>query len=118
VENKKPIVLVVEDEALVRMTIVDYLIDNGCTVLEAASGEDAITVINGPEQQVDVVFTDIRLGGILNGWDVAEIFRDRFPKICVLYTSGYPIEPRRDVSGSEFFSKPCLLDDVLAACTA
>jgi CheY-like chemotaxis protein len=116
VENKNPIVVVVEDETVVRMVIVEYLTANGCAVIEAASGEDAIGVINGPDQQVDVVFTDIRLAGILNGWDVAEIFRDRFPNVRILYTSGYPIEPRRDVTDSAFFSKPYLLDDILQAC--
>jgi hypothetical protein len=40
-----------------------------------------------------------------------------FPNVRVLYASGYPIAPRRDVTGSEFFSKPYLLDDVLEACT-
>ena len=59
------------------------------------------------------MFTDIRLGGQLNGWDVAEIFRDRFPTIRVLYASGHSIEPRRNVEGSEFFSKPYRVDDVL-----
>lgn len=111
----RPIVLVCEDDPLVRMVIVDYLIDHGCTVIEAGSGEEAVALINGPEQQLDVLFTDIRLGGVLNGWDVAEIFRDRFPNVRVLYASGYSIEPRRDVEGSEFFSKPYLVDDILEA---
>jgi CheY-like chemotaxis protein len=116
VENQKPIVLVCEDEALVRIVIVDYLRDNGCSVVEAASGEDAVAFINGPEQRLDVLFTDIRLGGALNGWDVAEIFRDRFPNLRILYASGHAIEPRRDVEGSEYFAKPYQLDDVLDAC--
>jgi CheY-like chemotaxis protein len=103
VKNNRPIVLVCEDNPLVRITIVDYLIDHGCTVMEAWRGEDAGAFINGPDQQLDVLFTDIRLGGALNGWDVAEIFRDRFPNIRVIYASGYSIEPRRDVMGSEFF---------------
>jgi len=111
----QPIVLVCEDDPLVRMVIVDYLIDNGCTVVEAGSGEEAVALINGPEQQLDVLFTDIRLGGVLNGWDVAEIFREHFPSVRVLYASGYSIEPRRDVEGSEFFSKPYLVDDILEA---
>jgi CheY-like chemotaxis protein len=98
------------------MVIVDYLIDNGCAVIEAGNGEEAVAFINGPDQQLDVLFTDIRLGGPLNGWDVAEIFRDRFPNLRVLYASGYSIEPRRDVAGSEFFAKPYLVDDILDAC--
>ena len=97
------------------MVIVDYLIDNGCTVVEAGSGEEAVADMDGPNQPLDVLFTDIRLGGVLNGWDVAEIFRDRFPNVRVLYASGYAIEPRRDVEGSEFFSKPYLVEDILEA---
>jgi CheY-like chemotaxis protein len=98
------------------MLIVDYLTDNGCTVIEADSGENAVGLIDGPGQKLDVLFTDIRLGGTLNGWDVAEIFRNRFPNLRVLYASGYSIEPRRDVAGSRFFSKPYLVDDILQAC--
>lgn len=98
------------------MMIVDYLIDHGCTVVEAGSGEDAVGLINGPDQQIDVLFTDIRLGGTLNGWDVAEIFRDCFPNVRVLYASGYSIEPRRDVADSVFFTKPYQVEDILQAC--
>jgi CheY-like chemotaxis protein len=114
--RKNPIILVCEDDWLVRMVIVDYLTDHGCMVVEAGSGEDAVAFINGPDQELDVLFTDIRLGGTLNGWDVAEIFRDRFPNVRVLYASGYSIEPRRDVVESEFFAKPYVLDDILEAC--
>jgi CheY-like chemotaxis protein len=39
--RKNPIVLVCEDDCLVRMQIVDYLVDHGCTVVEAGNGEDA-----------------------------------------------------------------------------
>jgi CheY-like chemotaxis protein len=105
-----------EDDPLLRMVIVDYLIDNGCSVIEAGSGEDAVGFIDGPDQQLDVLFTDIRLGGNLNGWDVAEIFRNRFPNLRVLYASGQSIEPRRDVTESEFFSKPYRLDEIREAC--
>ena len=114
--KKKPIVLVVEDESLVRMVIVDYLTGNGCSVIEAVNGEDAVSCIDGADQQLDVLFTDIRLGGALNGWDVAEIFRERFPNLRVLYVSGHAIEPRREVEGSKFFSKPYLFEDILKAC--
>lgn len=116
-ETKHPIVLVVEDESLLRMTVVDYLSDSGCTVLEAGSGEEAVALIDGQDQRLDVVFTDIRLGGSLNGWDVAEILREHFPDVRVVYASGYSIEPRRDVMGSKFFNKPYRLHEILAAFT-
>jgi hypothetical protein len=84
--------------------------------MEAATGEEAVALIDGEDQCLDVLFTDIRLGGALNGWDVAEIFRDRFPDVRVLYASGYSITPRRDVAGSEFFNKPYRVDDILEDC--
>lgn len=115
-KKTNPSVLVCEDDALVRMLIVDYLIDHGCSVIEAGSGEDAVAFIDGPDQELDVLFTDIRLGGTLNGWDVAETFRDRFPNLRVLYASGYSITPRRDVADSEFFNKPYRVEDILEAC--
>jgi hypothetical protein len=79
VDKKTPIVLVVEDEWLVRATIVDHLHANGCDVIETASGEDAIGLIDGHHQKLDVLFADIRLGGPLSGWDVAEISGITFP---------------------------------------
>jgi hypothetical protein len=58
------------------------------------------------------LFTDIRLGGRLNGWDVAEIFRKHRPAMRVLYASGYSIEPPRHVSNSKFFNKPYRPEDI------
>jgi CheY-like chemotaxis protein len=115
-KHSKPVVLVVEDEWLVRTVIVNYLETNGCRVLEAGSGEEAVSLIDGKDQQLDVLFTDIRLGGNLNGWDIAEIFRAHRPNIRVLYASGYSIEPPRGVSESEFFDKPYRLEAILEAC--
>jgi CheY-like chemotaxis protein len=116
VKKDLPIVLVVEDDFLVRAMVVDYLRDNDCRVIEADSGEDAVALIDGQDQELDVLFTDIRLGGTLNGWDVAEIFRHRFPNVRVIYASGYSIEPRRDIMGSKFFNKPYRVDEILKAC--
>ena len=42
--KNQPIVLVCEDEPLVRMLIVDYLTDNGCAVIEANNGEEAVAL--------------------------------------------------------------------------
>ena len=59
VENSARVVLVVEDEALVRATIVDEFRSYGWQVLEAASGEHAIALM--ADNHIDVVFTDIQL---------------------------------------------------------
>ena len=107
-------ILVVEDEPLVRMLMVEALVDEGFEVIECATGEQALAECR--RGVADVLFTDIRLGGQLNGWDVAEIFRKHRPAMRVLYASGYSIDPPRHVSDSQFFNKPYRPEDILKAC--
>lgn len=109
------VVLVVEDEWLVQALMVDELQEAGFSVLTAASGEEALALLESGSP-VDVLFTDVRLGGELNGWDVAEAFRKVCPHIAVIYTSGYSINPRRDVDDSLFFRKPYNPVEIVDAC--
>ena len=66
-----PPILVVEDEPLVRLTIVEALEDGGYTVLEAAEGHSALTEIERVEELRGLV-TDIRMGATPSGWEVAD----------------------------------------------
>jgi CheY-like chemotaxis protein len=109
------VVLVVEDEFLVRHNIASYLREAGHVVVEAKSGEDAIALCNSG-QQVDMAFTDINLGGAASGWDVANWFRRVRPNGPVVYTSGKTLDSAACVSGSVFLSKPYRNDDVLDIC--
>ncbi len=108
-------ILVVEDEWLLREVIGTYLRDAGCEVLEAESGESALAMLH-EGAAVDVVFTDIRLPGDVNGWDFGEAARASRGDIPVIYASGYSISPPRQVRGSLFFSKPYDPEAVLRAC--
>ena len=67
-------VLVVEDEALTRLDLVETLRGGGYEVLEASDAREAFGYQQSG-QRVDVVITDIQLGGGPTGWDVAERFR-------------------------------------------
>ena len=109
------VVLVVEDEFLIRDSIVDYLRHAGCLVLEAQSGEQALAMLRA-DRPIDVVFTDIRLSGPLSGWDIGEACRAKWPDVAVIYTSGHAIQPARNVAGSLFFDKPYRPEQVLEAC--
>jgi CheY-like chemotaxis protein len=80
-------ILVVEDEVLIRAFIAEELRLAGFVVIEAGRAEEALTYINAGEQ-VDLVFSDIRMPGSLNGLQLAEILRDRYPDIPVILTSG------------------------------
>jgi CheY-like chemotaxis protein len=109
------IVLIVEDEFLVRQHIARYLEDSGCLVLEAASVEQAVAICRSGTP-VDVLFTDINLNGGGSGLEVAEAFRAARPGIGVFYTSGNSIDNSLCVPASKFFSKPYRVSDVLDAC--
>jgi CheY-like chemotaxis protein len=96
------VVLVVEDEFLVRYNIACSLQEAGYLVVEAGSGEDAIALCNS-EESIDVLFTDVNLGGSASGWDVAECFRAARPDVPVVYTSGKSINPGRCVEVAKRF---------------
>ena len=108
------VVLVVEDEALLRATIVDELRAYGWEVLEATSGEHAVTLITN--NRIDVVFTDIKLAGVMSGWETAEALRATIPDVPILYTSGNACDPTRQVAGSLFIGKPYEASFVIEAC--
>jgi len=69
-DSAPTVVLVVEDDSLLRCVVVQELRCAGCEVLEASTGEDALARLHAG-RRIDVVFTDIQLAGRLSGWDVA-----------------------------------------------
>lgn len=108
------VVLVVEDEVFLREYVVDEFRRLGWHVLETATGEQALTFAT--TERVDVVFTDIQLGGQLSGWEVAEALRRREPTLPVLYTSGNASIKARQVVGSAFLSKPYEAEAAVKLC--
>ena len=76
----QPIILVVEDDPLIRGDLVGGLLDNGFFVIEAESAEQAIALL-ADDKPVDVLLTDINLKGTGTGLDVAEAFRAAPPGI-------------------------------------
>ena len=110
-------VLVVEDEWLVRMEMTAAFEDEGCAVIEGASAEDAIQLLHASRNDgaaIDLLVTDIRLGGALTGWDVAAAARQLDAEIAVIYVSANPAAPGRHVAGSVFLDKPALASQVIA----
>jgi CheY-like chemotaxis protein len=100
-------VLVVEDEEMLREMIVGELGDAGFDVLEAESGEAALALLEGGAS-IEVLFTDIRLAGSLDGWQVAQRARARLPELHVIYASGYTVDRTGQVPDSTYVKKPYL----------
>jgi CheY-like chemotaxis protein len=109
--------LVVEDELLLRMELADVLQEAGWNILEAATGEVALTFLE-QDEKIDCLITDIRLGGAVDGWWVAERFRELRPGGAVVYISANPDLAMRRGEGSVFLSKPVDMKVVLRTCDA
>jgi CheY-like chemotaxis protein len=103
--HRNATVLVVEDEVLVRDMIAEELRDAGFDVLEAGDGEVASGFLTASEV-VDVLFTDIRLPGQLDGWAIARLARRLRSNLPVIYATGYTVDRSAEVPGAIFLNKP------------
>ncbi len=102
-------VLVVEDDAEVRATVVEMLTDLGYRVLKAVDAASALNVIESGIP-IDILFTDVVMPGALKSPELARKARERLPNIAVMFTSGYTensiVHGGRLDAGVELLSKP------------
>jgi CheY-like chemotaxis protein len=99
-------VLIVEDEPLVRLCTREMVEEAGFEVVEAASADEAIEIL---ERRTDirVLFTDIQMPGSMDGLKLAHFVRKRWPPIKLIVTSGWGAVKETDLpEGGRFFSKP------------
>lgn len=87
VDPVQPVVLLVEDEPLVRMCAADILEDEGFEVIEAATAPAALKILE-KRDDVTALFTDIDMPGGMNGLELAGIVHSRWPHIALVVTSG------------------------------
>lgn len=108
-------VLVVEDEALIRMDIADELAARGFSVLEAANALEAVAVL-ASHPEIEILFTDVDMPGGMDGLALAAAVRDRWPPIKIIVTSGLRrIEVSDMPEGSRFLGKPYQASDLAEA---
>jgi CheY-like chemotaxis protein len=99
-------ILVVEDEALLRMSIAAELEDEGFQVFEASNATEAIEIIQ-KNSKIHALFTDIDMPGSMDGVRLAAFVRDRWPPIKIIVTSGHRTLDHRSLPvGGRFLSKP------------
>jgi len=114
-----PTVLIAEDEVLIRFALYDGLTDRGVRVLEAGTAAEAIHVLEA-EPEIDLVFTDIRMPGPLDGLDLVRWVHSHRPGTPVVLTSGgiHKEDIAADVRADEpFIAKPYDLDSVVERIT-
>jgi CheY-like chemotaxis protein len=106
VETRRPVVLVVEDELLLRMDAVDMIRAAGFEVIDAGTADEAIEILEA-RTDITVVFTDIQMPGSMDGLKLAKAVRGRWPPIKIIATSGRVHVAETDLpEGGRFLPKP------------
>ena len=85
--GEPPLVLVVEDDALLRALTAEYLEDCDFSVLQAETADEAIRLLRA-NRRIGVVFSDVQMPGSMDGVDLADWIGRELPRVKVLLTSG------------------------------
>ena len=100
------VVLVVEDNALIRMNALDLVRSAGFEGVGATSADEAIAILEA-RADIRLVFTDVEMPGTIDGVKLAHYIRNRWPPIHLIVASGKAIRDESQLpTGSRFFSKP------------
>lgn len=104
--NVLAVVLVVEDEMLLRMRAVDMVEDAGFTPVEAVDADEAVAILES-RSDIALMLTDIQMPGSMDGLKLAHAVHERWPPIRIILVSGQLELTSLDIpAGSEFFGKP------------
>jgi DNA-binding NtrC family response regulator len=110
----RPFVMVVEDEPLIRWTVVDVLTEAGFAVIEAGHADAALAILEAEGCKVQALFTDIDMPGSMNGLQLAYRARQNWPSLALLVASGkVRLAPHQLPPKSRFLPKPYDLDAVV-----
>ena len=103
-----PLILVAEDDLLIKDVVEEALSDGGFELVVAATGEEAVSLMEEGRTSHRALVTDINLGGGLDGWEVAKRARELNPDIPVIYMTGAAADewPSKGVPNSVLLAKP------------
>jgi CheY-like chemotaxis protein len=105
-QGSRPIILIVEDESLLRLNAAEMILEAGFDILEAGNADEAIAILEA-RSDIHVVFTDIQMPGSMDGLKLTRFVRDRWPPIKIIATSGHHIFRDGDLpEGGVFLPKP------------
>lgn len=109
----RAVVLIVEDEPIVRMMVIDLFEDEGFEVLEAATGDQALTIFD-ERRDVALLFTDVEMPGSIDGYALAHWVHANRPGVKTVIVSGRAMPKAGDMpEGAAFVGKPYDHDDVM-----
>lgn len=107
--------MVIEPEVLIRMIIAEFLRDCGFKVIEGVVAED-VTIVIDSGAHLDIVFSEVQLGGKTDGFALARQLRKSHPEIDVILTSGIAgaAEKSTELCAEGPLKKPYEASDVAA----
>ncbi len=112
--SKRPLVLIVEDEFLVRMGTRIAVEIAGFDVIEAGDADEAIAIL-AARSDIHLVFTDVHMPGSMDGLKLAHFVRNRWPPIKIIATSARVRITESDLpEGGRFLPKPYSAADIAA----
>ena len=97
-----PVVLVVEDEPLLRMLAVEVVEEAGSIAIEARDADEAVILLES-RADITLLFTDVNMPGSMDGLKLAHAVRDRWPPIKILVVSGQQRLQFCDLPSNSFF---------------
>jgi CheY-like chemotaxis protein len=108
------VVLVVEDEMLLRMRAVDMVEDAGYTSIEAVDADEAVAILES-RSDIALMFTDIQMPGSMDGLKLAHWVRESWPQIKIIVVSGQLKPATMEIPpDSRFFGKPLEAGEMIA----
>jgi CheY-like chemotaxis protein len=108
------VVLVVEDEMLLRMRAVDMVEDAGYTSVEAVNADEAVAILES-RSDIALLFTDIQMPGSMDGLKLAHAVHERWPPIRIILVSGQiKLADMQIPADSRLFGKPLLAKEMIA----
>ncbi len=107
------VILIVEDEVIIRMLLADLLREFAYEVLEAANGEEGMTVVV-TAHKLDLVITDVRMPGRVDGMELTASVKRLYPSLPVIVSSGHLL-PEASHPADLFLQKPFVETSVLRA---
>ncbi len=111
----KVVVLIVEDEPLIRFNTLDALEDVGHEVLEAGNADEALVLFR-MRTDIDIVFTDVDMAGSMDGIQLARRVRAMRPSVGIIITSGVVhLDPMLLPANTVFLPKPYQHDRLLSS---
>ena len=100
-------VVIAEDEPLIRAMVAEFLVEEGFRVWEAEHAAEALAILEVEARAVHVLFTDVRMPGDIDGLALSHHVKARWPWVGLLVTSAHTMVAKRELpKGGRFLPKP------------